>query len=328
MKIDVYQHVTDKIVAALEAGNAPWRKYWAGNSGGEMPQRANGQYYQGINTLILWCESMEKGFSSNRWFTFKQAKGLGASVRKGEKSTIVVFFSTLHKDADGKTVSPDAEDAQTIPYLKSYRVFNADQIDDLPAEYAPEDVPADGFEAHSMADCEAFVAATGADVRDGGTQAFYDPADDYIQMPPMSRFFETKGYYATLMHELVHWSGGSKRLDRINPFAKKPEYAFEELVAEIGSCFVCHGLGLSPDYPNHAAYLNGWLTALKNDKKYIFRAAAKAQAAANFLADFSTNKSDPAPEAKPVSVSPAATIEPEIAAAAVPHRPHVQLALF
>jgi antirestriction protein ArdC len=280
VKFDIYTHVTDKIIAAIEAGCPPWRKPWTGSKGGVcFPLRSNGEPYRGINILMLWLEAEEKGYVSPRWFTYKQAQDSGAQVRKGEKSTTVVKYGTFEKE------DRDTGEDKTFSYAKAYRVFNADQIEGLPAELygkAP-DAPRDlGTEADPELD--AFFARTGAEiVTTEEPRAYYSPAKDHIHMPPVATFHSTKGYFGTLAHEAIHWTGGEKRLERIKKFANREAYAFEELVAEIGACFLGAQIGIAPEIDQSAAYVESWLQALKDDKRAIFRAASEAQKAADYL---------------------------------------------
>jgi antirestriction protein ArdC len=289
VKTDIYQRVTDRIVASLEAGVRPWTKPWSGeHAGGRItrPLRSNGVPYQGINVLMLWGAAMEKGYAAPIWLTFKQAQALGGNVRKGEQGSLVVYASTFSRtEADEAT---GEEHERDIPFLKGYTVFNAEQIDGLPAQYQALAAPRlDPVQRIAYAD--AFFAATGADIRHGGNQAYYRISADHIQMPPFEAFRDAESYYATLAHELTHWTRHPSRLDR--EFGRKrfgdEGYAMEELVAELGAAFTCADLDLTPEpRPDHAAYIGNWLTVLKNDKRAIFTAASHAQRAADFLANF------------------------------------------
>lgn len=286
MKTDFYQKVTDKIIADLEQGELTWLKPWsAGNMDGRVmkPLRHNGQSYSGINVLMLWGAAMEAGFCSPTWMTFKQTKELGAHVRKGERGNSVVYANTITKTEDQDS---GEQIERKIPFMKAYTVFNVDQIEGLPETYyvKPEPVidPAQRIE-HA----EAFFRATGADLRHGGNRAFYrGGSSDQLQMPVFECFRSPEAYYATLAHELTHWTKHPKRLDR--EFGRKKwgdeGYAREELVAELGAAFLCADLGLKPEAgTDHAAYIQSWLKVLKDDKRAIFSAAAYAQKAADYL---------------------------------------------
>ena len=233
-KFDLHQTITDQIIEAIEAGCPPWRKPWTGSTTGAcLPLRHNGEPYRGINVLVLWSVASAKGYTSARWLTFKQAKDLGASVRKGEKSATVVKFGTIEKEDDNGQ-------EKVIPYAKAYRVFNADQIEGLPEDYYIEPEPARDLGTEADPELDAFFAGTGATI--GTTdepRAYYNILDDRIHMPPIATFHDAGGYYGTLAHELTHWTGAASRLDRFERFADRKAYAFEELVAEIGNCLLC-----------------------------------------------------------------------------------------
>jgi antirestriction protein ArdC len=280
VKFDIYTHVTDKIIAAIEAGCPPWRKPWTGSKGGVcFPLRSNGEPYRGINILMLWLEADEKGYVSPRWFTYKQAQDSGAQVRKGEKSTTVVKYGTFEKE------DRDTGEDKTFSYAKAYRVFNADQIEGLPAELygkapdAPRNIGTDADPA-----LDAFFAATGANITSSeDPRAYYNSAADVIHMPPIATFHSAEGFYSTLAHETIHWTGHKSRLDRLVSNNARKAYAFEELVAEIGACFLGAQIGIAPEIDQSAAYVKGWLKALKEDKRAIFSAASEAQKAADLI---------------------------------------------
>jgi antirestriction protein ArdC len=226
---------------------------------------------------------MAHGFAAPIWMTYRQAGELGGQVRKGEKGSPVVYANALTK-TDTDAVSGD-EVEKTIRFLKGYTVFNVDQIDGLPAHYYAPPVPR-SEPAVRIAHAEGFFAATGAAISHGGNSAFYRPATDSIQMPPFEAFCDAESYYATLAHEVTHWSGHEARLARDltgNRFGSEA-YAVEELVAELGAAFLCADLDLSSEpREDHASYLANWLAVLKSDSRAIFTAASHAQRAADFL---------------------------------------------
>lgn len=301
---DVYQRITDRIIAELEEGARPWFKPWsADHMAGRvsMPLRSTGEPYRGVNVISLWMTASVSGFACPYWFTFRQAQELGANVRKGEKGTLVVYANRITKtetDAKGEEVERE------IPYLKGYTVFNGDQIDGLPARFterqaAPQITPAQRIEA-----AEQFFRATGATLRHGGNRAYFAPALDVIQMPPFESFRDAESYTATLAHEFIHWTGHYSRLARefTGKFGSE-KYAEEELCAELGSAFLCADLAITPETrPDHAAYIGSWLKALKGDKRLIFKAAAHAQRAADHLHSYSAK---PAAEATVEATAPA-----------------------
>lgn len=283
---DVYSLITDKIVAALEAGVKPWHKPWTpgcsvGLSG--RPLRSNGQPYQGINVLMLWLEASSKGYSSRYWFTYKQANDLGANVRKGERGTLVVYFNrTLTKDK--KT-----GEEKVIPILKSYTVFNANQIDGLNEMYYNAQ-PVEKMKNERNEAIDEFFAATGATLAETADKACYIPSMDMIGMPSINSFDDANSYYATLAHEFIHWTSPKSRLDRSFGTSKfgNEAYAMEELVAELGSAFLSADLGIIAETPaNHASYIASWLKVLKNDKTAVFKAASFAQKAADYIGAYS-----------------------------------------
>mgnify|MGYP000846764333 FL=1 len=286
-RVDIYTRITEKIVADLEKGVRPWMRPWsAGNAVGRVtrPLRHNGEPYSGMNVLLLWSEATARGYTSPFWMTFKQAIQLGAAVRKGETGTMVVFasrFTKTERDAGGGEVERD------IPFLKAYTAFNVAQIDGLPDRYhAPAEPIVDPVERIERAD--RFFAETGAVIRHGGGRAFYSPSTDHIQMPPFAAFRDAASHAATLSHELTHWTAAPHRVARdLSRYGKdRTERAREELIAELGSCFLCADLGLAPELeprPDHASYLDSWLRVLADDRRAIFSAAAHAQRAVTYL---------------------------------------------
>jgi antirestriction protein ArdC len=285
---DVYQEVTDKIVAALEQGTVPWRKSWTPEFKGAKltrPIRANGQAYNGVNVLLLWGQQAAMGYTNNQWMTFKQALEFKACVRKGERGTMVVYADRMVKT---RTNAAGEDESYAIPFMKAYTVFNVDQIDGLPDRFRAA-APAPLHEHERNARVDNFVSATGATINHGGDRAFFSEGENRIQMPHLGQFDDSEAYYATLLHELTHWSGSARRLNRT--FAKRfgdETYAAEELVAELGAAFLCADLQVS-DKPraDHASYIASWLRALKSDKRAIFTAAAMASRAAEYLGEFS-----------------------------------------
>lgn len=287
-KADVYSRVTNKIIADLEKGELTWRKPWSSDTlAGRImrPLRQNGMAYQGINIIMLWASAIEQGFTAPMWMTLRQANELGGKIQKGSRGSLVVYADKITKQETNDSTGETEE--QVIPFMKGYTVFNVEQIDGLPAHYyakpeAPK--PADGMERR--AELDAFFAGTGAVIQHGGNRAYYSQGTDHIQMPPFSLFADPESYYATLAHEATHWTKHETRLDR--DFGRKTwgdeGYAREELVAEIGSAFLCAELCITPETrEDHAAYIASWLKVLKEDKRAIFSAASHAQRAADFL---------------------------------------------
>ena len=282
---DIYTRVTAKVVADLERGVRPWLTPWnAEHAAGRVcrPLRSCGEPYRGINVLVLWCEAEARGYAAPLWLTFRQAKELGGFVKKGEKGTPVVYASSFTKtdtDGAGREVERD------VHFLKQYNVFNAEQVEGLPARfYAPAERLAETVERLAHADW--FFQNTGATIRHGGNRAYYALEADYVQLPPFEAFRDAESYAATAAHELAHWTRHPSRLAR--DFGRKQwgdaGYAMEELVAELGAAFLSADLALTPEpREDHAAYLASWLAVLKEDNRAVFRAAAHAERAVGYL---------------------------------------------
>ncbi|MCB5205575.1 ssDNA-binding domain-containing protein, partial [Neorhizobium sp. T786] len=246
------------------------------------PLRANGEPYRGINILLLWMASATNGFEHDRFMTYRQAQELGGQVRKGEQGTLIVKYGTITRAEPSSDGASDDEERQ-IPFLKSYSVFNVSQIEGLPEEFhvRPEAQP----QEDRMAAVDAFIAKTQARIVHGGSRACYVPALDLIRMPPFAAFSSSQSFYSTTLHELTHWTGASHRLDRLETADKrKASYHFEELVAEMTACFLCCDLQITAEVREESAsYLASWLAVMRQDRRMIFRAASKAQAAADYL---------------------------------------------
>ena len=286
MKADLYDRITQQIVAELEKGVLPWLKPWnAEHSAGRItrPLRGNGIPYQGINVLTLWMAATANGYAAPIWMTFKQALDLGAAVRKGEHGSQVVYTDKLTRTRTDIQTGEETE--FEIPYMKAYTVFNAEQVEGLPAHYYSQP-PQRAEPLQRIAQADAFFAATGARIEDGGNQPCYISSLDLIRIPALEFFQDAESYYATLAHEATHWTKHEKRLAR--DFGRKrfgdEGHAMEELVAELGAAFLCADIDLTPELrSDHASYIHSWIKALKEDKRAIFTAAAHAQKAIEFL---------------------------------------------
>ena len=285
-RIDIYSRITNRIIADLEQGTRPWHRPWSvAHAEGRivLPLRHSGIPYRGINVVMLWSAAVAAGYACPTWLTFKQAIELGGNVRKGERGELVVYANNITRT---ETDTKGEETEREIPFLKGYTVFNAEQCEGLPAHYtarpkAPALSPLQRIEA-----ADRFFAATGADIRHGGTRAYYAEGSDHVQMPPFETFKSAQSHAATLAHELTHWTKHRTRLDRDMGRVKWGDegYAREELVAELGAAFLCADLGVTPDVrDDHAAYIATWLKVLKEDKRLIFSAASHAQRAADVL---------------------------------------------
>jgi antirestriction protein ArdC len=314
---DHYQEVTDRIIEALEAGTPPWRKPWDPDKAGgpAMPRNATtGQRYRGINVLTLGMSVLAFASGDPRWATYKQAAERGWQVRQGSRGTIGFFFKRLELRDDTKP-EDDEEAVRRIPLLRAFTLFHASQIDGI-AAYVPPTIAEAPWRAPEAA--EIILANSGAVVRYGGERAFYSPATEHIQMPPRVAFATAEGFCGTLIHELGHWSGAESRLNRDlrNRFGS-PDYAREELRAEIGKVMTCTELGIAvsdSDFSNNAAYIACWLERLRSDRKEIFRAAADAQRIADYLLafhpDYATSQAGP-PESAPFADDGDAADTPE-----------------
>ena len=270
----IYQQVTDKIITELESGNLPsWVKDWSGEAGTDCNVITK-KTYNGINTIILGMS----GFKSQYWGTYKQWLSLGAQVSKGSKGTHIIYYSPVER---GSKLTEAGEVKEYSYILKSYTVFNADQVTGWDAPAAPMPKPFNNIFA-----AEVLALKSGAVINHGGDRAYYSPSQDFIAMPHKSQFNSEAGYYATLMHELAHWSGHKSRLNRdLSGRFGNEAYAAEELIAELSAAFLCARLGIAGEL-RHSSYIASWLRVLKNDNKAVFKAAALAQKAADYLAGF------------------------------------------
>ncbi len=283
---DVYSKITGKIIADLEQGVRPWMRPWnAEHAAGRItrPLRHNGIPYKGINVIMLWSASVVKGYACPLWLTFKQALELGGNVKKGEAGELVVYANRITRT---ETNDKGEEAEREIPFLKGYTVFNAEQCEGLPAHFTAKAEPPALTSLQRIEAADQFFAATGADIRHGGARAFYAEGPDYVQMPPFETFRDAESHAAVMGHEIVHWTKHDKRLARDMGRVRHGDegYAREELVAELGSAFLCADLGITPEVrADHAAYIATWLKVLKDDKRFVFSAASQAQRAVDYL---------------------------------------------
>jgi antirestriction protein ArdC len=283
-RANLYDEVTSRIVAELEAGRVPWVQPWgrSGGTGPGLPRNAlTARNYSGVNVLILWGAVIEHGWPSQSWLTFKQARDAGGCVIKGEHGTTVVYADRFTPEAEKERARQNGDEAKAIPFLKRFTVFNVAQCEGLRPGLAADPAPLPEREIVPVA--ESVIAASGVDFRIGGDRAFYVPSLDFVQVPPQPAFFEQINYYRTCLHELTHATGHASRLGRdlTNSFGSK-DYAREELIAEMGSAFLCAALGIVPTV-RHADYLASWLAVLREDNRAIFRAASAASKAADWI---------------------------------------------
>lgn len=277
---DIYATVTNQIIADMERGVMPWSKPWRNGVSGDLSllpvSAATGRAYSGVNILLLWSALRDNGYTDNRWMTFQQARKVDACVRKGERGTMIVYADKFVPASERAKASAEGREERSSWFLKSHHVFNVSQIDGLPLDPVAAPAPLSTF-AHEIA------RRAPVTVQHGGNRAFYSPARDFIQMPPIEAF-DVETYYAqTLAHEMVHATGHKSRLDRA--FGKKfgdKGYAREELVAELGAAFLC--AALSGEYETrHADYVANWLSVLREDSRAIVQAASAASKAVDYL---------------------------------------------
>ena len=284
-KEDIAEIVTAKIIEKLESGVIPWRKPWRTLAGEGLPRNlVSGKPYRGINVFILACQE----FESNYWITYRQAQERGGHIRKGEHGTPVIFWNWIH--VEGET----PEEERNLPFLRHYVVFNLEQTEGIP--FPDPTVPPVETVFTPIEAAEKILVSMPhpPEIRHQGAKAFYRPAVDLVNLPKQTDFAGPEAYYATLFHELAHSTGHSSRLNRkgvmdFNLFGSH-EYSQEELVAEMSSAFLCAETGILPAIiDNSAAYIQGWLKQLKNDRHFVIMAAARAQKAFDYILDRKTS---------------------------------------
>lgn len=273
MNTNAYERITERIVALLQAGTVPWQKTWKVKTG--LPRNlVSKKPYRGINVFLL----LAMGYESPYWLTFRQAVQLGGNVKKGEKSCPVVFWKKF------QVTDEETEESKKIPMLRLYHVFNVAQCEGL------KNMGAEDADAPVLTRPAEIVANMPEQprIKHGMSHAFYTPVNDIVGMPEKKRFDTEDAYHAVLFHELVHSTGHEKRLKRQsimerNGYGSDP-YCKEELIAELGSAFLCGQSGIvERTIGNSAAYIEGWLKRLKDDRTLIVYAAAQAQKAADYI---------------------------------------------
>jgi antirestriction protein ArdC len=305
---DIYQEVTDRILELLDQGTVPWRQPIRRTAHGDgFPKSiSTKRRYRGINVFLLAATAWAKGYESSYWYTFHQAKACGGQVRKGERSTLVVFWKQY------ATQDRETGEEINVPVLRHYNVFNAAQIEGVvPPDGIPPAEPTPPFEP--LAEAEQIVAGYQSPpaIEHVGNRACYLPLADRIEIAPPERFVDREGYYVTLFHELVHSTGHASRLHRdigrqLSPFGS-PDYSKEELVAELGAAFLAAAAGISPPtIEQSAAYIDGWRKKLADDKKLVVQAAGLAQRAADRILGVTFAEAD----AEDAEHSPAAAPAP------------------
>ena len=293
-KRDVYAEVTKRFVDALKNGAAPWIKPWSeGGSTASRPTNAvTGRAYTGINVTILWTAARASGFERDRWLTFNQAAEAGGHVSRGQKGTLAILYrdyDVQRKDGTGDVVLDESGQPQIdkIKLIKGFTLFNVEQCSSMPTEIlCGQREPAEVTEWDSCQKVDEMLSRHEIKVKHGHDSAAYIPEDDLIRLPSKQTFESTGGYYSTLLHETSHWTGHPTRLNRPGIAAVKSTeldvYAYEELIAEIGSAFLCAEFGVRGEM-RHEGYVLSWIEALENDSKAIFTSSAAAWKARCYL---------------------------------------------
>ena len=270
--MDIYAEITNRMIAELEKGQIPWKKPWMAS--GAAISHTTGKAYSLLNQMLLG--------KAGEWLTFKQVNAEGGWVRKGEKARMCVFWTWLEKEDE------ETGEVKQVPFLKYYNVFHIDQCEGISAKHSQMNTKPANADETAEAIITEYVKREGITLENvEGDKAYYQPATDRIVLPMLKQFSETAEYYSTAFHEMVHSTGHMKRLARLDATANfgGEEYSKEELVAEIGSAALVHHAGLETpsSFKNSAAYVQNWLQALKNDKRFIVSAAGKADKAVNFI---------------------------------------------
>ncbi|PJG84824.1 ArdC family protein [Conservatibacter flavescens] len=301
-KFDLYQDVTNRIIEALEAGTAPWLKPWKNSSsfGLNLPKNAvSNRLYSGVNILLLWLSADKNGYKQSKWITARAANELGGHVRKGEKATLVVSYRPTEReklDDNGNVIIDENgnPEMEKIAFLNKHYVFNIEQCEKLPAEMydsvpiSPPETEAEQYTEYN--DIRTILKGMELNVNiRPSNRAYYCSNSDTVTMPEKKQFNTMNDFYSTLLHEIVHATGHKKRLDRVGISSGKSRfgnkiYAFEELIAEMGSAFLCAHIGFNT-VPQNASYIDSWIKVLKEDKRAIFKAAGKARNACDYMLD-------------------------------------------
>ena len=296
-RTSLYDDIANKIIAELEEGCVPWVRPW-GTSAAKAPlglpkNATTGRNYSGINILILWGAVVQHGFPGQGWLTFRQALSLGGNVMKGEHSTTVVYADRFAPEDERKRARETGEEAQAIPFLKRFTVFNAAQCENLPDEI--EDAvppPRPGLIEQKV---ETLITATGIDFRIGGDRAYFDVLNNYVQVPPPQAYFEPINWHRAALHEVGHASGHHSRLGRDlgGSFGSK-RYFVEEVVAKLSSAFCSATLGITPTV-RHSDYIGAWIDTMREDSRVIFR-SLQASKAPDWILSFLPQDEQPATE--------------------------------
>lgn len=288
----MYEQVTNRIIACLEQGIVPWKQPW---DAAHAPRNLiTDRPYRGVNMFILKMLP----FTSHYFLSFKQAKQLGGSVRKGEKSCPVVFWKQSEKE------DKETGEMKKVWLLRYYNVFNVEQCEGIPERFIPQPVERINY---SIRKCREIIGGMPdmPEVKPSRDRAYYVPSQDVIYIPSIHSFRNSESYYLTLYHELIHSTGHGKRLARpelVEPhrFGSEP-YSLEELTAEMGACFLASASGiLDMQFENSAAYIKGWLQVFKGDPKMLFKAGSQAQKAVDYITGTLPVYADETPEASAI----------------------------
>jgi antirestriction protein ArdC len=282
-RVSIYDEVTARVIAEMEQGRVPWVKPWkdSGVALGLPRNTSTTRHYSGINILILWGAVMRHGFATQEWVTLRQCNELGGRIKKGERGTTACYADSYIPKAERERAAKAGDDPNRVAFLKRFTLFNLEQCEGLPSHIAPSAPPHPDSDVWRR--CNALIAATGAIIHEGGDKAFYNPREDFIRIPLASSFISDEDNIATRYHELTHWTSHPTRLSRdLGKRFGDTGYAREELVAELGSAFLCAMFGIVPRV-RHADYLAHWLGVLKQDSKAIFQAASAASKACDFI---------------------------------------------
>lgn len=278
MASDIYSLVNDRILASLEKGVVPWRRPW----NGQLPTNYDsGREYRGINILTLGIAEMVRSYTSPYWITYRQAQKHGGHIKKGERATYIVFSDKKIKEIEKEDGS---KELKTWHLIRSFPVFNLEQTEGVPKKEATQALEPDR-DLVEVANHVISNMPNPPSYRESGSSAYYMPASDLVNLPPMAAFKTTEGYAATKFHEYAHSTGHKSRLNRpgimdVASFGGE-KYSFEELIAELTSSYLCARLGIDNTLENSAAYIQNWLKVLRNDKSMLLKASGKATAAAD-----------------------------------------------
>lgn len=289
----LYRRVAERIIEELAAGRLPWVTPWASGCAVEPATNAvSRRAYSGVNAVLLWEAASRRGYTCNRWMTFAQARIATDGVRRGESGTTIVFAREYVPRIEQERVDSgeiQLRDATKRFHLRSYRVFNLDQLVDVPAKYRPAAPATTGKDNREV---EELLRKTGAEIRVGGTDAYFNHAEDFVALPGESFFAHRADFYATALHEMIHWTGHETRLDRsFGQSIRDSAYVREELIAELGGAFLCARFGIQPQ-ARHSDYIGHWLEAINAEPRALFRSASAASAAADYLIAFTQEGQD------------------------------------